>query len=224
MLNITINDSLSLNVYGCEDLWFNVGFLGFKSKYTFAVIYRHPWNNYSVFLETLDANMQKLNRQGVKALVFGDINIDLNSDKNLFPLTDYTHILRSNAFISLIDKPTRVTRTSQTVIDHILTNDCESILTPGVLTYNIADHYPIFCTISNSNFKSTKNEELHTFRNIASVNRKKFCDDLACALLPLQDKFMFVPTCDLTSSAFNEDFNDLMNAIIAVIDKHAVTI
>ena len=78
--------------------------------------------------------LQKLNRHHDKALILGDINIDLNSDKNLVCLTDYSHILQSNAFISLIDKPTRVTRTSQTVIDHILTNDCESILTPGVLT------------------------------------------------------------------------------------------
>ena len=108
------------------------------------------------------------------------------------------------------------------MIDHILTNDCESILTPGVLTYNIADHYPIFCTISNSNFKSTKSEESHTFRNIASVNRNKFSDDLASALLPLLDKFLLVPTCDLTSNVFNEYFNDLMNAIIAIIDKHAL--
>ena len=139
-LNITIIYSLSLNVHGCEDLWFNVDFLGFKSKYTFAVMYGHPWNNHNVFLEALDVSMQKLNRHGDKALIFGDINIDLNSDKNLVPLTDYSHILQSNAFISLNNKPTRVTRTSQTVIDHILTNDCESILTPGVLTYNIADH------------------------------------------------------------------------------------
>ena len=118
-------------------------------------MYRHPWNNHNVFLEALEVNMQKLNRHGDKALTFGDINIDLNSDNNLVPLTDYSHILQNKAFISLIDKPTGVTRTSQTVIDHILTNDCESILTPGVLTYNIADHYPMFSTISNSNFKNT---------------------------------------------------------------------
>ena len=144
-LNITINDSLSLNVRGCKDQWFNVDFLGFKSKHTFAETYRHPWNNHNVFLEAFDVNRQKLNRHGDKALIFGDINIDLNSDKTLVHLTDYSHILQSNAFISLIDKPTRVTRTSQTVIDHILTNDCESILPPGVLVGK--DYYPISLTI-----------------------------------------------------------------------------
>ena len=68
----------------------------------------------------------------------------------------------------------------------------------------------------------TRNEESHTFRNIAFVNRNKFCDDLASALLPLLDKFLFVPICDLTSNVLIEHFNDLMNAIIAVIDKHAL--
>ena len=127
---------------------------GLKNNYTFAVIYRHLWNNHSPFLEALDSNMQALNSKGNKAMLLGDININLDSDINVPHLADYyySHIIQSNAFLSLIDQPTRIT-SSQTVIDHILTNDSVSTLTPGVIRYKLADHYPTFCIISNSNFK-----------------------------------------------------------------------
>ena len=53
-LNFTVNDRLSLNVDGCEDLWLDVDIPGLKNNYTFAVIDRHPWNNHTTFLEALD--------------------------------------------------------------------------------------------------------------------------------------------------------------------------
>ena len=44
---------------------------------------------------------------------------------------------------------------SQTIIDHILTNDNESVITPGVFLYKLADHYAIYCSITNPKFKNT---------------------------------------------------------------------
>ena len=87
-------------------------------------------------------------------MIMGDINIDLASQTNY--VSDYNLLLQSNFFFSLITKPTRVTNSSKTIIDHVLTNDTDSILTPGVLTYSISDHYPIFCTISNPTYKTTR--------------------------------------------------------------------
>ena len=76
--------------------------------------------------------MQSLKRKGSKV---GDINIDLNSNLERSPLSDYLLLLQSNALFSLITKPTRVTNTSSTVIDHILINDGVSSLSSRVLTY-----------------------------------------------------------------------------------------
>ena len=115
ILNFTTNENLSLNVAGCEDLWINVDFPSRKISYVFAVIYRHPCNNYNAFFEALDQNMQYLNRKGSKVAIFGDINIDLNSDPERSPLSDYFLLLQSNGFVSLITKPTRVTNTSSTI-------------------------------------------------------------------------------------------------------------
>ena len=64
-------------------------------------------------------------------MLMGDFNIDVNT--NVTPTRDYLHMLQSNACINLITKPTRVTSKTQTIIDHIVTNDSKSSITPGVL-------------------------------------------------------------------------------------------
>jgi len=61
----------------------------------------------------------------------GDINLDLS--KSSPPISDYIYMIKSNAFSCIINKPTRVTPTSQTIIAHILTNDTESKVTSNVL-------------------------------------------------------------------------------------------
>ena len=127
--------------------------------------------------------MQALNDKKTKVMIMGDINIDLASQTNY--VSDYNLLLQSNFFFSLITTPTRVTNSSKTIINHVLTDDTDSILTPGVLTYSISDHYPIFFTISNPTFKTTKKNMTYSFRNIALVNGDKFRSDLYSVLLPL---------------------------------------
>ena len=68
-------------------------------------------------------------------MVMGDFTIDLSGDNNRSPFVDYLQILQSNAFVSIVNLPTRITPTSQTITDHIFTNDSVSVITPGISTY-----------------------------------------------------------------------------------------
>ena len=47
-------------------------------------------------------------------------------------------------FINTITKPTRVTYTSATLIDHIWSNDTMHNVKSGIVYTNISDHFPIF--------------------------------------------------------------------------------
>ena len=186
------------------------------------MIYQHPYNHYNAFFEALDQNMQSLNRKGSEVAIFGDINIDLNSDPERYPLSDYFLLLQSNGFVSHITKPTRVTNTSSTIIDHILINDSVSSLSSGVLTYTICDHYPIFCT-TNPFFKtSKKNHNMYTYLKLDSINSDDFRDDLLSTLLPICNNFkQSIRADNFTESSFNECFNELMNVLSKIINKHA---
>ena len=65
----------------------------------------------------MDKKLQTLNRKNTKVLLMGDINIDISSNTTL--TSDYMRLLHSNAFCNLITKPSRVTSTTHTIIDHI---------------------------------------------------------------------------------------------------------
>ena len=83
--------------------------------------------------------------------------------------SDYVNVYESNVFFNLVSIPTRVTPNSQTIIDHILTNDSESILTPGVILYKISDHNAISCNISSPRFNNSKTNSSFMFRNTKSI-------------------------------------------------------
>ena len=219
-LNFMKKDNFGLNVQGCEDLWFDVKFPGSTNNFTIAVIYRHPHNNLSDFLNALDDKMNFLNTlKNNKAFIIGDINLDLNADNITSSGSDYLKMLQSHAFFPIITKPTRVSASSQTIIDHILTNDTESTITPGVFPYKISDHYPIFCTITNSIFSNYHSEVPYSYRNVNSVDGDKFRSDLESSLNPLLLDITHSPPT--SQNKLDESFTRLVEIISKVIDKHA---
>ena len=54
----------------------------------------------------------------------------------------------------LIDVPTRVTETSKTLVDHVITNDKQRAITTGVLISDLSDHYGVFAIISYNDIKN----------------------------------------------------------------------
>ena len=127
-------------------------------------------------------------------------------------------MIESNVFSSLFTQPTRVTAGSQTIIDHLLTYDTDSAITPGVFLYKLADHYAIYCSISSYNFKHTKNREsAYTFRNIHSVDGNKFRNDHESSLMPMMYDIMHLP---LSHSLLDQHFNHMVSAMSEVIEKN----
>ena len=217
LVTFTEVENLKLQIRGCEDRLFEVKFSGETDKYIIAEIYRHPWDNTGTFLNSLDENLQILNKKRSEVILMGDINVDLKYDSSL--KSEYLHMIESNAFSSLIIQPTRVIAGSQTIIDHLLTNDTESVITPGVFLYKLADHYAIYCFISIYNFKHTKNHEsTYTFRNIHSVDGNIFRNDLESSLMPMMYDIMHLPP---SHSSLDQHFNHLVSAMSEVIEKHA---
>ena len=89
----------------------------------------------------------------------GDFNIDLlkhdsNSHSQVFLST-----LLSSGFYPKIDRPTRITETSSTIIDNIITNNHDNRIKSGVWLTDISDHLPVFAVLpmmNNSRMNSSK--------------------------------------------------------------------
>ena len=119
-------------------------------------------------------------------------------------------MLASHGYFPLITLPTRVTNSSATIIDQIISNDNLHTLKPGVIRADLSDHYPIFCTISNIASKKTS-QAVHQ-HNVANFKPDEFCTDLydqLSSFLELHDS--------LYIDNFNHDFNKFIVTITHAI-------
>ena len=147
------------------------------------LLYRHPHQNYESFFEKISFFVQKVS-SSYHVVILGDINID-----TAFPSTNsysknYKDILLSLGLRNLINKPTRITNSTETILDHVLTNLNFEYCQSGILINDITDHLPIyaFCNLSVCKLKyadrqkyraifkeSKKNEFLTTFQRMSQT-------------------------------------------------------
>ena len=116
---------------------------------------------------------------------------------------DHTNILKSYSFFHLIDKPTRVTDFSQSIIDHIITNDHKSHIEPGVIEYgNLSDHYPVFVSIDKLKSSNATPPEQNIFRNRRNFQADQYCNDLEASLNQLFASFPFIDASSVNDIFF----------------------
>ena len=85
-----------------------------------AAIYRPPDRNLKHDFNISLGNLLQSFPKNISIFIVGDMNIDLLQRDNL--ANEYCTILQSLSSVPLITKPTRVTGTSHTLLDHIWTN------------------------------------------------------------------------------------------------------
>ena len=93
----------------------------------------------------------------------------------------------SNLLCPLINRPTRITSHTATLIDKILTNNTDSDIVNGLFFSDISDHLPIF-TICLDNINCSSNNNTYLFRGKSVKNIKKFENMIANADLSTIDK------------------------------------
>ena len=116
--------------------------------------------------------------------------------------------------MNLIDRPIKVTPSSGTIIDHILTNDSKHQIIPLVFGYDITDHYPVAALI-NRNLAS-KRSELILVRSFTKFDCNNFNIDLFTKL----DNFMSNINA-ITESNINDIFDSFDSLLTSTINAHA---
>ena len=138
---------LAFDIADCENVWVEITRKKEKNKIVVGVVYRHPaFDNLPKFIEELKKVIKKI--KGSLFYILGDMNLNLLSSEK--KIQDYCDNLMHCGCKLLINKPTRVDRTrtsTQTLIDHIYTNDQirEGSESGIIETRIISDHYPIYC-------------------------------------------------------------------------------
>ena len=138
-----------------------------------TTVYRPP-KAPSEFFESLEKLIQATNDENKEMYILGDLNCDMlktNNDLNL-PTKKIKSLYELYQLSQLIKLATRITMTTSSLIDHIVTNTPEKISDSGVIHTGISDHSLIFTIRKISIIK--KQENTIEIRNRKNFDDKKF--------------------------------------------------
>lgn len=121
-------------------------FVELETKVTVGVIYRPPTPRMQAFLLKLENILQRFSVSNKKAILCGDFNINIADSSG----TEYLNLIASYGFHNHIVDPNRLTQTSSSTIDHILSNFNTGPIEAGVIPENVADHFPVYIIAANS--------------------------------------------------------------------------
>ena len=92
---------------------------------------------------------------------------------------NYLNLTFQNFLIPVINKPTRITKTNATLIDHILTNDfVNTNSSTGIVRSKDSDHFPISLIRSAPFFNNIQNKRTIEKREINKKSKQYFMEIL----------------------------------------------
>ena len=184
-----------------------------------GVCYRPP--NQLDFLELLNIELENINIDVTEIYLLGDFNINVfynaknilrNVNKTLTLqncpniLKQYREFCNLSNLKQLIESPTRITCSTTTLLDHVLTNCEEKISQSGVIDIGLSDHQMIFCTRKHTRPKSNTHSVVK-YRSFKNYSKEQFKNHLVDINFPNYEAYTDI---DL---AYNDFYNKLMPLI-----------
>jgi len=162
-----------------ENLWLEI--INNENRYIVGGVYRHPGYNIKTFCTNLESSVEHMNKSNIPCIIAGDFNIDLTKyDKNR-DTSDFLNSLLINNFMPMIILPTRITKNSSTLIDHIFyregCNNTKDLQTAsGNLWCDLTDHLPNYFLIFDNQY--TQKNVRPLIRIFSEKNIKNFQNEV----------------------------------------------
>ena len=152
--------------------------------------------------------------------ICGDFNLDILKHNSDHAAKHFLDTMYSLGLYPLIDRQSRITNHSSTLIDNIFTNAKEYNNVGGLLVNDITDHLPIFAFCDYPDLKRQE-KKLHTKKRIINKNT---IDLLADNLSEVDwDNVLNLSEVDLAYNAFLSTFVYLYNQCCPIrLVKHLI--
>ena len=135
-------------------------------------VYRPPSMSLNIFNDMMTTSFNKMQHENKYLYITGDFNVNtLFNVKGGLSTQQFKNIFSSNYCFPFINKPTRVTDHSASLIDNIYSNIPSQNCFSGILKTSISDHYGIFCIDNDCNLNNDKVQIVKrsfTLKNIAN--------------------------------------------------------
>ena len=205
-----------------ENIFFEI-LLPKTSPITVGIMYRPP--SQTNFLEILNMTFEKVDVDKKEIYILGDFNINMyhnnryivrddNTISSKFlshDIKNYHQFCTMHGLKQLIQSPTRVTCSTSTLIDHILTSAPSRVSQKGVINVGVSDHQLIFCTRKISRIKTGGDHKYLNFCSLKNYTADYYKETLKQVDFPNYENFGDV----------NEAYSNFFQKLMTVIDKIA---
>ena len=176
-----------------------------------GILYRPP--DQSKFLDKLSTAISETdNFDGQEVYILGDLNINLINNQKHTPngIKRYKEFCSLNGLKQLLTLPTRITKTSTSLLDHVLTNSADRVSQFGVVDTGLSDHQLIYCTRKITRTKTNVHKYIKT-RSLKNYSQTLFLDKLKKINFPDYSNFKDI----------NNAYSDFTEKVTSVIDEIA---
>ena len=183
---------------------------------TVSCVYRTPGSDVDLFCESLEQIFSDVMPRK-SMFICGDFNIDLMKYETHNGTKRFLDCMYGLGLYPLIDRPSRITNHSCTLIDNIFTNQINYSIRSGLLMNDITDHLPIFA-LCNYEIENKKSDPVKYVRNLKNENVSLLIESLS------QEMWNNVLQSDDVNVAyinFIETFSKLYNLHCPVKKAHA---
>jgi len=151
--------------------------MGTNKNTIIGVVYRPPGGNIDDFNVLFGSILDRLKRENKLLYLLGDFNINLINADSHQPTSNFLDSLYAASLFPLINRPTRITSQTATLIDNVFCNEIMDVTHfNGIICTDISDHYPVFSINMGSNIE--KRPTFIKMRKVNNVTVASFKDKL----------------------------------------------
>ena len=134
-----------------ECIWLEIT-LPTSEKILVGNYYRPPskskYNEHN-FMTKLQKSLEKIAHEEKQSLLLGDFNCNMATDSPSSETVNFKTVLSKTGVTQMVQKWTRVTETTSTLIDIIGTNNPQNIVAHDVIDTGLSDHHMVACVYTS---------------------------------------------------------------------------
>ena len=147
-----------------------------SKSFIFSSVYRPP-NTTAETFSKIGRLIQLVDNENKEVYMLGDLNCNL-LDSNLSNVKMLQEIMQLYQLTQIIDDPTRVTKSTKSILDVCITSSPDKIIQSGLVHLGISDHSLIYATRKLNSVIKGNSQDSVEFRNFRKFNVESFLSDL----------------------------------------------
>ena len=180
------------------------------AKPIIIIVWYRPPKSCSNQIDIFESVLQEIELENKDIVILGDVNCDLLLDTPDYQTRKLNGVCNSFHLQQLITEATRVTETTETLLDHIYTNNIDKVNGSGVIHTGLSDHSMIYVNLGKIKKMPTHKHKYKTNRSFKKFNDDDFVNDIRKA-----------NWCSVKHDNVDKCIDDFEKLFLHIADKHA---